>query len=101
MDFIDDDIEPVPEKYDTCEIRTPESHKIMFKALENPLRRRIVKCIGAFGKTKKEIMKEVNISESQLKFQLDFLIRECYAEVDGDNCRLNSKGIQELLANIK
>jgi hypothetical protein len=36
-----------------------------------------------------------------LKFQLDYLVKECYAEVDGEKVRLNTKGIQELLANIK
>jgi len=96
-----DEIEPIPQEFDACEIKTPADHRMMFRALENPLRRNIVKSIGAFGKTKKEIMKELKISESQLKFQLDFLIKECYAELDGDKCRLNSKGLQELLANIK
>ena len=96
-----DNIEPIPKEYDACEIKTPQSHRIMFKALENPLRRKIVKSIGPFGKTKNEIMDEVKISESQLKFQMDFLIKECYAQVDGDKCSLNSKGLQELLANIK
>ena len=101
MRSITDEIDPIPQEYDACEMKTPQDHRIMFKALENPLRRKIVKSIGAFGKTKNEIMKELKISESQLKFQLDFLIKECYAEVDGDKCRLNSKGLQELLANIK
>jgi DNA-binding transcriptional ArsR family regulator len=98
---MEDEIESIQQEPDACEMKTPDDHKIMFRALENPLRRKIVRSIGAFGKTKNEIMKEVNISESQLKFQLDFLVKECYAEVDGDKCRLNSKGLQELLANIK
>lgn len=86
---------------DTCEMKTPQDHKIMFRTLENPLRRKIVKSIGAFGKPKKEIIKELGISEVQLKFQLDYLVKNCYAEVDGDNCRLNAKGLDELLANVK
>jgi hypothetical protein len=98
---MEDEIESIQQEPDACEMKTPDDHKIMFRALENPLRRKIVRSIGAFGKNKNEIMKEVNISESQLKFQLDFLVKECYAEVDGDKCRLNSKGLQELLANIK
>ena len=96
-----DDIESLPQEPDACEMKTPKDHRIMFKALENPLRRKIVKSIGAFGKTRKEIIKELNISESQLKFQLDFLVKECYAELEGEKCRLNAKGVQELLANIK
>ena len=97
---MNDEIESIPPEPDACEIKTPHDHQLMFRTLENPLRRKIVKSIGAFGKTKKEIMKELGISESQLRFQLDYLVKECYAEVDGENCRLNSKGLDELLANI-
>jgi hypothetical protein len=96
-----DEIETIPKYPDACEVKTPGDHRMMFRALENPLRRKIVKSIGAFGKTKNEIINELNITESQLKFQLDFLVKECYAEIEGDTCRLNSKGLQELLANIK
>ena len=96
-----DEVESLPQEPDACEMKTPKDHRIMFKALENPLRRKIVKSIGAFGKTRKEIIKELDISESQLKFQLDFLVKECYAELEGEKCRLNAKGLQELLANIK
>lgn len=96
-----DDIESLPQEPDACEMKTPKDHRIMFKALENPMRRKIVKSIGTFGKTRKEIIKELGISESQLKFQLDFLLKECYAEVDGETFKLNAKGLQELLANIK
>ncbi len=95
------EIESLQPEPDACQIKTPYDHQMMFKTLENPLRRKIVKSIGAFGKTKKEIMKELGISESQLKFQLDYLVKECYAEVDGERVRLNTKGMQELLANIK
>jgi DNA-binding transcriptional ArsR family regulator len=96
-----DDIESLPQEPEACEMKTPGDHRIMFKALENPLRRKIVKSIGAFGKTRQEIIKELGISESQLKFQLDFLIKECYAELEGEKCRLNAKGLQELLSNIR
>lgn len=98
---MNDEIESIPPEPDACEMKTPHDHQLMFRTLENPLRRKIVKSIGAFGKTKKEIMKELGISESQLKFQLDYLVKECYAEVDGENLRLNLKGLDELLANIK
>jgi predicted ArsR family transcriptional regulator len=96
-----DDIESLQQEPNACEMKTPKDHSMMLKALENPLRRKIVKSIGAFGKTRKEIIKELGISESQFKFQLDFLIKECYAELEGEKCRLNAKGLQELLANIK
>ncbi len=93
--------EPIQDEHDACEIKTPQDHKIMFRTLESPLRRKIVKSMGAFGKTKKEIIKELGITESQLKFQIDYLVKNCYAEVDGEICRLNAKGLDELLVNVK
>ncbi len=95
-----DDIESLPPEPDACEIRTPHEHQLMFKTLENPLRRRIIKSIGVFGKTKMELMRELGLSEPQLKFQLDYLVKMCYAEVEGEDCRLNEKGL-DLLANVK
>ncbi len=95
-----DEIDIIPIGPDNCEIKTPSDHKLMFKALENPVRRKIIKSIGESGKTKDEIMEEVGINEFQLNFQLDFLIKECYAEVDRESCILNEKGKDELLKNI-
>ncbi len=95
------DAEPPVEEHDACEMKTPRDHRVMFRTLENPLRRRIVRSIGAFGKTRKEMMEELGITEAQLKFQLDYLVKNCYAEIDGENCRLNAKGLDELLANVE
>jgi hypothetical protein len=95
-----EDIDSVPKEMDSCETRTPHEHQVMFKTLENPLRRKVVKSIGVFGKSKKEIMRELGLTDTQLKFQLDYLVKMCYAEVEGEKCRLNSKGI-DLLGNIK
>ena len=65
-----DEIDSVPPEPDACEIKTPHDHQVMIMTLENPLRRKIVKTMGSFGKTKKEIMDELNISGSQLQFQI-------------------------------
>ncbi|MFQ6119600.1 MAG: hypothetical protein ACE5KE_06915 [Methanosarcinales archaeon] len=90
---------PGPEPVDVCETGTPNEHVLMFKTLENPLRRKIIKEIGVFGKTKSELKKELNLSDFQLKFQLDFLIHGCYVEMDGDTCKLTERGV-DLLSNI-
>jgi DNA-binding transcriptional ArsR family regulator len=96
----EDEIDKIPIESDSCEIKSPFVHKLMFKTLENPLRRKVIKSIGESGKTKEEIMKDVGISESQLDFQLDYLVKECYAEADKGIWRLNEKGKEELLVNI-
>lgn len=51
-----DEIESIPQKTEACETRTPQEHKVMFKTLENPLRRKIIKSIGSLGTTKQKIM---------------------------------------------
>ena len=38
-----DDIDMIPPEPDICETRTPHDHLLMFKALENPLRRKTVR----------------------------------------------------------
>lgn len=95
-----EDAEPVPESQDACAIRTPEDHKLMFRTLENPLRRKLIRAIGVGGRTKGELSAELGITGSQLQFQLDYLVKMCFAEVEGENCRLNSKGI-DLMRHIK
>lgn len=99
-DVSEDEIDKIPEESNSCEIKSPLNHRLMFKTLENQLRRMVIKSIGESGKTKEDILKNVVISESQLDFQLDYLVKECYAEVDGTIFRLNEKGKDELLANI-
>lgn len=101
MNKIDEDeIDKIPEEHDSCETKSPSDHKLMFKTLENSLRRLVIKSIGEHGKTKEDILKEVVITESQLNFQLDYLVKECYAETDGNIFWLNDKGKDELLVNI-
>lgn len=99
MNIDEDEIDKLSTELDSCEIKSPSDHRLMFKTLENPVRRMVIKSIGYLGKTKKEIMKDVGINESLLDFQLDYLIKECYAEVDGEIYRLNEKG-KDLLVNI-
>ena len=96
----EDEIDKLSEESDSCETNLSFDHKLMFKTLENPLRRMVIKSIGEHGKTKEDIMKDVGISKYKLDFQLDYLVKECYAEVDGEIYMLNKKGRDELLTNI-
>jgi predicted transcriptional regulator len=92
--MVKDEIDEIlPETNDACEVRTPGEHAEMFKVLENPIRRKIIERIGVFGVTREELKSELNLSEMQLKFNMDMLIKDCYAEIDGDKYRLTEKGI--------
>ena len=97
---MEDEIDSVPEQRGSCETRTPQEHRQMFKTLENPVRRKIIKFIGVQGRTLKEIIEKMGMTDEQVMFQLDFLVEMCYAEVDGENCRLNDRGL-DLLKVIK
>lgn len=96
----EDEVDKIPEEPESCETKSPSDHRLMFKTLENKLRRLVIKNIGEHGKTKEDIMKEVEITQTQLDFQMDYLVKECYVEVDGSMFRLNDKGKDELLVNI-
>jgi hypothetical protein len=92
--MVKDELDELPvETHDACEVKTPGEHAEMFKVLENPTRRRVIERIGVFGVTKEELKKELNLDDMQLKFNMDMLIKDCYAEIDGDKYKLTEKGI--------
>lgn len=74
-------------------------HDMMFKALSNPVRRKVIVSIGAFGKSGSEIEQELDIDTGLLKYHLDFLREGNYIVPDGDMFRLTDEGLA-LLSNI-
>lgn len=83
--------EEFPSEPDACEMRTPHEHEIMVKTLSNPIRRQIIRLIGK-GIKKDLLIKKLGIDDATLKFQLDFLVAECYITVDKGVCTLTEKG---------
>ncbi|VVB51479.1 Uncharacterised protein [uncultured archaeon] len=95
----DDDLEAMLERKPTMREAKVDDHALMVKALEHPVRRKMIKTIGVFGKTKDELKKEVGVDEAMLNFQIDFFIKGNYLKVEGNNYRLTDRGIV-LLSNI-
>ncbi|MCL7415170.1 MAG: winged helix-turn-helix domain-containing protein [ANME-2 cluster archaeon] len=95
----DDDLENMMMRGTSPREAKTGDHDMMFKALGNPVRRKIIVSIGAFGKSLAEVMKETGVNRSQLDYQLDFLNKGEYAVVEGDMVRLTDKGLG-LLSNI-
>ncbi|MCL7476432.1 MAG: winged helix-turn-helix domain-containing protein [ANME-2 cluster archaeon] len=95
----DDELEDMIMRGPTAREAKTGDHDMMFKALGNPVRRKIIVSIGAFGKSLAEVMKETGVNRSQLDYQLDFLNKGEFAVVEGDICRLTDKGLG-LLSNI-
>lgn len=65
--------------------RDREQHERLFKASMNPLRKRIAEEIGGGGITRDELKKKLsNVSDFELRFNLEYLIAEGFVvEKDG------------------
>lgn len=98
-DIDDDELEDMIMRGPTPREAKTGDHDMMFKALGNPVRRKIIVSIGAFGKSLSDVMKETRVDRAQLDFHLDFLKKGEYAVVEKDICRLTDKGLG-LLSNI-
>jgi hypothetical protein len=59
----------------------------------------MIKTIGVFGKDKTELKKEVGVDRTTFNFQIDFLMMGNYLKIEGENIRLNDRGLV-LLSNI-
>ena len=95
----DDELEAMLERRPSVREAKVADHELMVKALEHPVRRKMIKTIGVFGKKKNELQKEVSVTEEILNFQADFLIKGNYIKIEGDTFRLTDRGLV-LLSNI-
>ncbi|HDM60061.1 MAG TPA: hypothetical protein ENF96_00210 [Archaeoglobus veneficus] len=79
-------------------IRDRAHHERLFKASMNPIRRKMVACIGIQGKTREEVKRELELSDFQLKFNLDWLISQGFVVEEEGKLRLTDDGIELLEA---
>lgn len=82
----------------TEKVKDREHHERLFKASMNPIRRKIVACIGIHGKTREEIKNELNLTDFQLKFNVEWLIKEGFVVEKDGKLRLTEDGIELLEA---
>lgn len=95
----DDELEAMLERRPSVREAKVADHELMVKALEHPVRRKMIKAIGVFGKKKSELQKEVNADEAVFNFQTDFLVKGNYIKIEDDTFRLTDRGLA-LLPNI-
>ncbi len=95
----DDELEAMLERRPSVREAKVADHELMVKAVEHPVRRRMIKAIGVFGKAKSELQKEVGVNEDVFNFQTDFLIKGGYLKIEGDTFWLTDRGLV-LLSNI-
>ncbi len=95
----DDELEAMLERRPSVREAKVADHELMVKALEHPVRRKMIKSIGVFGKNRSELQKEAGVNDGILNFQADFLVKGNYIKIEGDNFRLTDRGLV-LLSNI-
>jgi len=95
----DDELEAMIERKPTVREAKVDDHALMVKALEHPIRRKIIKTIGVFGRNRAQLIKEIGMDETIFNFQIDFLMMGNYLKIEGENFRLNDRG-RVLLSNI-
>ncbi len=79
-------------------VRDREHHERLFKASMSPIRRMIVAAIGVQGKTREELKSELELSDFQLKFNLDWLLIEGFVKEEDGKLKLTDDGIELLEA---
>jgi len=95
----DDELDEMIMRGQTIAEKKVSHHDMMFKALSNPIRRKVIVSIGAFGKSRSEIKEELNIDGSLFKYHIDFLKEGNYIFLEDDIFSLTDEGLT-LLANI-
>ncbi len=95
----DDELEDMLMRRPSVREAKVADHELMVKALEHPVRRKMIRSIGVFGKKKTELQKEAGVNEAIFNFQTDFLVKGGYLRLDGDIFRLTDRGLV-LLSNI-
>ena len=95
----DDELEAMLERRPSVREAKVADHELMVKALEHPVRRKMIKAIGVFGIKKSDLQKEVGVNDAIFNFQTDFLIKGNYIKIEDDTYRLTDRGLV-LLSNI-
>lgn len=79
--------------------RVKAEHELIHKAASHPVRRQLIKEIGAFGDTKVNLLESSGLDEKVFKYHTEFLINGEFLNIIEDKYFLSDKGL-ELLANI-
>lgn len=79
--------------------RVKAEHEIIHKAASHPVRRQLIKEIGAFGAKKAALLESSGLDEKVFKYHTEFLINGEFLNISEDKYFLSDKGL-ELLANI-
>jgi len=68
-------------------------HMMMEKVSLNPARRKLLRIVGIFGKTEKQLKEESGLNDFFFKFHMDFLLKEGFLKFEEGMYRLTDSGI--------
>jgi hypothetical protein len=68
-------------------------HMMMEKISINPARRKLLRIVGIFGKTEKQLKEESGLTDFFFKFHMDFLLKEGFLKLEEEMYRLTDTGI--------
>ena len=68
-------------------------HMMMEKVSINPARRKLLRTVGIFGKTEKQLKEESGLNDFFFKFHMDFLLKEGFFKFEEGMYRLTDTGI--------
>jgi len=70
-----------------------QGHWAMEKASINPARKKLLRIVGVFGKTEKQLKEESELNDFFFKFNMDFLLKEGFLKFEDEMYRLTDTGI--------
>ena len=83
-----------PKKGETTEGEAVKlEHMMMEKVSINPARRKLLRTVGIFGKTEKQLKEESGLNDFFFKFHMDFLLKEGFLKFEEGMYRLTDPGI--------
>ncbi|WP_407356067.1 hypothetical protein [Methanolobus sp. WCC5] len=98
--MLDDDLDNMMCARPSERERVKTEHELAHKAASHPIRRQLIKEIGAFGAMKAELLERTELDEKVFKYHTEFLINGEFLNIIEDKYFLSDKGL-ELLAIIK
>ncbi|SFM20546.1 hypothetical protein [Methanolobus profundi] len=95
----DDELDSLIDARPSERERVKAEHELIHKAASHPVRRQLIKEIGAFGSRKNDILESTGLDEKVFTYHTEFLINGEFLNIIEDKYFLTDKGL-DLLANI-
>ncbi|MBP1908638.1 winged helix-turn-helix domain-containing protein [Methanolobus bombayensis] len=94
--MLDDDLDDLLDAKPSERERVKAEHELAHKAASHPIRRQLIRAIGAFGATRSEILENTDLDEKVFKYHTEFLINGEFLNKIEDKYSLSNKGIELL-----